>query len=65
MDRRAFISSITLGLLAAPLGSEAQQAGGWRIGFLGNSGVVLEASRRLPWFGSPYSSTRASSALNP
>ena len=27
MDRRAFISGITLGLLAAPLAAEAQQAG--------------------------------------
>jgi len=26
MDRRAFISSITLGLLAASLGADAQQA---------------------------------------
>jgi putative ABC transport system substrate-binding protein len=33
MDRRAFISSVTLGLLAAPLAAEAQQAGRiWRIG---------------------------------
>jgi putative ABC transport system substrate-binding protein len=27
MDRRAFISGITLGLLAAPLAAEGQQAG--------------------------------------
>src|SRR5882672_7217625 len=36
MDRRTFISSATLGLLAASLAAEAQQAGKvWRIGFLG------------------------------
>ena len=36
MDRRAFISGITGGLLAAPLVAEAQQAGRtYRIGFLG------------------------------
>jgi ABC-type uncharacterized transport system substrate-binding protein len=36
MDRRAFISGITLGLLAAPLAAVAQQAGKvWRIGVLG------------------------------
>jgi len=35
MDRRAFISGITGGLLAAPLGAEAQQAGKvYRIGYL-------------------------------
>jgi hypothetical protein len=35
MDRRAFISGITLGLLAAPLAAEAQQVGTvWRIGLL-------------------------------
>jgi putative tryptophan/tyrosine transport system substrate-binding protein len=38
MDRRAFISSITVALLAAPLAAEAQQAGKvWRIGWLGIS----------------------------
>ena len=36
MDRRAFISGITLGLLAAPLAAEAQQAAKIaRIGYLG------------------------------
>jgi len=36
MDRRTFISSVTLGLLAAPLAAEAQQADKvWRIGMLG------------------------------
>jgi putative tryptophan/tyrosine transport system substrate-binding protein len=35
MDRRAFISTVTLGLLAAPLAAEAQQAGKvYRIGIL-------------------------------
>ena len=34
MDRRRFISGVTLGLLAAPLGAEAQHAGKvWRIGY--------------------------------
>jgi len=38
MDRRAFISGVTLGLLAAPLAVEAQQAGTVpRIGYLGIS----------------------------
>ena len=38
MDRRAFISGITGGLLAAPLAAEAQQAGKvYRIGLLGGS----------------------------
>jgi putative ABC transport system substrate-binding protein len=33
MDRRAFISSVTLGLLAAPLAAEGQPAGKvWRVG---------------------------------
>jgi putative ABC transport system substrate-binding protein len=36
VDRRAFVRSVALGLLAAPLAAEAQQAGKvWRIGFLG------------------------------
>jgi putative tryptophan/tyrosine transport system substrate-binding protein len=44
-DRRAFISGITLGLLAAPLAAEAQQTGKvYRIGFLGNSTAALEAN---------------------
>ena len=35
MDRRAFISGITLGLLAAPLAAEAQRPGSvYRIGYL-------------------------------
>ncbi len=35
MDRRTFISSVTLGLLAAPLAAGAQQPTKYRIGFLG------------------------------
>src|SRR6202158_4092495 len=39
MDRRAFISRITVGLLATPLGAKAQQAGKvWRIGYIDVSG---------------------------
>ena len=34
MDRRTFISGITVGLLAAPLAAEAQQAKVSRIGVL-------------------------------
>ena len=38
MDRRAFLGTLTGGLLTAPLAAEAQQAGKvWRIGFLGGS----------------------------
>jgi putative ABC transport system substrate-binding protein len=38
MERRAFISGITLAVLAAPLASEAQPGGKvWKIGFLGPS----------------------------
>ncbi len=48
MDRRAFMSTLGAGLLAAPLGVEAQQAGKvWRIGFLATGDVpnvpLLEA----------------------
>jgi putative ABC transport system substrate-binding protein len=39
MDRRTFISSMTLTILAAPLAAEAQPAGKvWRIGFIGGGG---------------------------
>jgi putative ABC transport system substrate-binding protein len=44
MDRRAFISGVTVGLVAAPLAAEAQQAGRvWRIGYL--SVVSVETDR--------------------
>ena len=45
MDRRRFISGVTLSLLAAPLAAQAQQAGKvYRVGFLGNSTAALEAN---------------------
>jgi len=45
MRRRAFLGTISLGLLAAPLAAEAQQAARVpRIGFLGNSTAALEAN---------------------
>jgi putative ABC transport system substrate-binding protein len=44
MDRRVFISGITVGLLAAPLTVEAQQTGKvYRIVYLGNSSAALES----------------------
>jgi len=44
MDRRAFISGVTVGLVAAPLAAEAQPAGKvWRIGYL--SVVSVETDR--------------------
>jgi putative ABC transport system substrate-binding protein len=50
VDRRAFISAVTGGLLAAPLATEAQQAGKvHRIGFLGNSTPTLEANLVRPF----------------
>ena len=46
MDRRAFIGSLTWGLLAAPLAAEAQQAGKVpRIGYLQGN---LAAGPHLP-----------------
>ena len=45
MDRRAFLGTLTGGLLAAPLAARAQQAGRvHRIGFLGNTTPALEAN---------------------
>jgi putative ABC transport system substrate-binding protein len=45
IDRRGFIGSLALGLLAAPLAADAQQpAKVPRIGFLGNSTAALEAN---------------------
>jgi putative ABC transport system substrate-binding protein len=50
VDRRAFISIVTGGLLAAPLAAGAQPAGkGHRIGFLGNSSATLEAHLVAPF----------------
>jgi putative ABC transport system substrate-binding protein len=46
MDRRTFISSVTLGLLAAPLAAGAQQAGRtYRIAFLGSTSPSGYASQ--------------------
>jgi len=45
IDRRSFISAITLGLLTAPLRVEAQQAGKvWRIGYLQGSSREAQTS---------------------
>jgi putative ABC transport system substrate-binding protein len=45
VTRRAFLATLTGGLLVAPLAAEAQQAGEiYRIGFLGNSTAALEAN---------------------
>jgi putative ABC transport system substrate-binding protein len=45
ISRRAFVTSVTGGLLAAPLAAGAQQARkAHRIGFLGNSTAILEAN---------------------
>jgi hypothetical protein len=45
VDRRAFLATLTGGLLATPLAAEAQRAGKvYRIGFLGNSTPALEAN---------------------
>ena len=37
MDRRAFVSTLALGLLAAPLAAEAQPGKIWRIGYLASA----------------------------
>jgi len=45
MERRHFVSILGLGVLAAPLAAEAQQAGKvWRIGYLGNSPPIPSTS---------------------
>jgi len=45
VDRRAFLATLTGGLLAAPFAAGAQQTGKvYRIGFLGNSTAALEAN---------------------
>jgi len=50
MDRRKFIGTVSVSVLAAPLGSLAQQqAKVPRIGFLGNSTSALEANLVLPF----------------
>jgi len=51
MNRRAFLTGLTGGLLTAPLAAEAQQAGKvWRIGFLmpGPSPTNLVGKRPVP-----------------
>ena len=49
MDRRAFISGITLGLLAAPLAAEAQEAGKvYRVGLIFPSPPVSEMAGPEP-----------------
>jgi len=46
MDRRTFLSTLTGGLLAAPLAAEAQQAGKvWRVGYLSSSSAERERAR--------------------
>ncbi len=51
IDRRAFISSVTLGLLAAPLAAEAQPTHRvWRVGFLGDGPRAERASISLEPF---------------
>ena len=56
MDRRTFLATLSGGLLAAPLGSEAQTAGRvYRVGILGNTpnppmeSVLREGLRELGW----------------
>ena len=45
MDRRTFVGTLTLGLVAVPLPAEAQQTGKvWRIGVLGTSPPVAAVS---------------------
>jgi putative ABC transport system substrate-binding protein len=47
MDRRTFLATIAGGLLAAPLGVEAEQAGKvYRIGFLSDSRQVWDEAFR-------------------
>jgi hypothetical protein len=48
MERRAFISNVTLGLLAAPLAAEAQPVGKvYRIGLLSQGQPVKAALEAL------------------
>jgi putative ABC transport system substrate-binding protein len=49
MNRRTFVSSVTLGLLVAPLAAEAQQrARTWRVGFLSGGGSPPDGAPPLP-----------------
>ena len=49
MDRRTFVSGVTLGLLVAPLVVEAQQrARTWRVGFLSGGGTPPDGAPPLP-----------------
>jgi putative ABC transport system substrate-binding protein len=49
MDRRTFVSGVTLGLLVAPLVVEAQQrARTWRVGFLSGGGPPPDGAPPLP-----------------
>jgi ABC-type uncharacterized transport system, periplasmic component len=51
MNRRAFISGITVSLLAAPLAAEAQQVGkGWRIGYLVPGPAACPATKSMRAF---------------
>jgi putative tryptophan/tyrosine transport system substrate-binding protein len=51
MDRRAFVSGVTLGLLAAPFAAEGQQAGKvYRIGLLGTVPLTEAGAARI-WGG--------------
>jgi len=48
MDRRAFITALAGGLLAAPLAAEAQEARRvWRLGFLGDGVAAARAAHTL------------------
>jgi len=49
IDRRAFISGITLGLLTAPLATEAQQAPG-KIPLIGLLDLSAPDAARLNWW---------------
>ena len=51
MDRRAFLATLTSGLLATPLAAEAQPAGtAWRIGVLSFTRFPGEENRRIEAF---------------
>jgi putative ABC transport system substrate-binding protein len=53
VDRRAFISGTTLGLLAAPLAAEAQRAGKvYRVGYIGPTPVATLISDPTQYFDS-------------